>query len=123
METIALSAPITLLNSEEKVRLALLHEIAHGLDNNAHGHGWIWKMKCREIGGDGRRVCSRDTVTPEGRYVATCKFCGKKFYKHRRISTIRACPCTRGMSNRFSPENALDFRLNTNVMNGELIGV
>ena len=70
---ISLSLPLTTLNNEEKVTDTILHEIAHALVGNKHGHDWVWKQKALEIGCNGNRCYSRDEVeTPKGNYVAIC---------------------------------------------------
>jgi hypothetical protein len=73
-------------------------------------------MKCLEIGGDGQRAFSADnTVTIEGKYVAICPRCGKRYHKYRRFKRLRYCYCTKGMNDRWNPSNALQFRLNTGI--------
>lgn len=40
--------------SKRRVRLVILHEIAHAMVGTSHGHDEVWKKKCLEIGGDGK---------------------------------------------------------------------
>jgi len=71
---ITLSLTLTELNKEEEVVDTILHEIAHALVGNRHGHNWIWKQKALEIGCDGKRCYSTaEVVIPKGNYVAICK--------------------------------------------------
>jgi len=46
---ITLSKVLVELNEPERVKLTLLHEIAHALAPlNGHGHGTVWKTKLLE---------------------------------------------------------------------------
>jgi predicted SprT family Zn-dependent metalloprotease len=113
---IRLSAYLTQLNTDERVRKTLIHELSHAIVGTHHGHDYIWQLKDKELGGDGQRCFSiKNTVMVEGTYVATCKFCGKTIYGYRRMKRLLFCRCTRGMVNRFNPENALVFYLNNRV--------
>jgi len=115
-KTITLSAPLTRINDENRVRLTILHEVAHGIVNTSNGHKRIWKLKCLEIGGDGQRCHSGDnTVLIKGNYIATCKYCGKSYNMYRKPRTMRFCHCTRGVNDRFHPSNILQWNLNNNI--------
>src|SRR3990167_4704474 len=61
VKTISLSARLTELNNEEKVKDTILHEIAHALTPKA-GHNWKWKMTAKSIGGNAQRTYSAETV-------------------------------------------------------------
>jgi len=54
---IKLSIPLILCNGEKQVKTVILHEIAHALTPK-HYHNFVWKEKCLEIGGDGKRCWS-----------------------------------------------------------------
>lgn len=41
--------------SYRDVKETIIHEIAHAL-TPYHGHDWIWKKKCRELGGNPERT-------------------------------------------------------------------
>jgi predicted SprT family Zn-dependent metalloprotease len=58
---ISLSKYLVDLNSEERVMQTIFHEIAHALTPRHH-HDFVWKQKCREIGGNGKR-CFDDSDT------------------------------------------------------------
>lgn len=61
----------------------MLHEIAHALVGPGHGHDAVWKRKAREIGCDGLRCHSMETVKKQGRYAGSCG-CGTDVHnKHR----------------------------------------
>jgi len=49
----------------------LLHEIAHALVGQAHGHDQVWQAKAMALGCSGRR-CHDVQFTPP-RYIATCE--------------------------------------------------
>lgn len=89
---ITLSGQIVQLNSEEKVRETILHEIAHALCPVGTGHGLAWRLKCRELGIRPERCYTdTDTETPELRYQATCPNCGHTFHRARRPQTLKIC--------------------------------
>jgi predicted SprT family Zn-dependent metalloprotease len=88
---ISLSKHFIELNSHEKIRETLLHEIAHALSWERHrykGHGKIWKEIARQIGCVPERCCNdTDLIMPEivhhTIYTATCSLCSKNFKKYR----------------------------------------
>ena len=89
-KSIELSTKLVEINDEERVRLTILHEIAHAL-TEGHGHDSVWKAKLLEIGGDGKRCySSSDTNTIERKrssklYKLECQKCGAdKFGRYRR---------------------------------------
>lgn len=112
---IGLSKPLVELWAEGPVRDTILHEIAHALVGPGAGHGFIWRQKCLEIGGDGRARYHTTEETPavQGAYSATCK-AGHVHYKHR-MPTARS-PRSCGLcSRRFDPENLLIFSKTTPI--------
>lgn len=80
-KVVELSTRLVSINDEARVRLTILHEIAHAL-TEGHGHDIIWKRKLLEIGGDGKRCySSTDTncierPTRSKRYCLECQKCG-----------------------------------------------
>ena len=71
-KVITLSRAFVEANEWDKVRLTVLHEIAHAL-TPYHSHDAVWRRKCIEIGGDGSRTAAnRGVVSPEHRYIGTC---------------------------------------------------
>jgi predicted SprT family Zn-dependent metalloprotease len=81
---IALSRPITVLNSEEQVRDTILHEIAHVKAGLKAGHGRMWKLTAMLIGARPEPCCSDGTVLPTGRYYAVCPVCAQELNKYRK---------------------------------------
>lgn len=90
---ISLSRHLVELNSEEKVRDTLLHEIAHALVGPRHAHDKVWKAKVKEIGGKPERCVGEDVLIPKGKYTASCPSCGKNFQaqRKRRIACGKCC--------------------------------
>lgn len=68
---IRISKHLARVNTEERVKLTILHEIAHALTPN-HGHDNVWKVKCIEIGGNGRaRFSPENTVCLKSNRTST----------------------------------------------------
>jgi predicted SprT family Zn-dependent metalloprotease len=56
---------------DEEIRETILHEIAHALVGQAHGHDDVWRAKALETGCSGRR-CHDLQFTPP-RYIVKCE--------------------------------------------------
>jgi len=89
-KVVELSTKLVEINDEERVRLTILHEVAHAL-TEGHGHDRVWQAKLLEIGGDGKRCYDRtDTNVIETRrssklYKLVCQECGAdNFGRYRR---------------------------------------
>lgn len=88
-KVVELSTKLVEINEEERVRLTILHEVAHAL-TEGHGHDAVWKAKLLEIGGDGKRCYSSiDTNTIERArssklYTLECQNCGYTGGRYRR---------------------------------------
>ena len=93
---IQLSRPITKLNTEERMKYTILHEIAHAL--TGCNHNWRWKQKCMEIGGDGKiSADAAEVIAPKGKVEYKCIKCSHLMYTHRRCTRRFGCPkCTIG---------------------------
>lgn len=80
-KVVELSTKLVEINEPERVKLTILHEVAHAL-TEGHGHDSVWRAKLLEIGGDGKRCYdSSDTNTLATRrssrtYVLECQKCG-----------------------------------------------
>jgi hypothetical protein len=59
---ITLSRALCKANGMDRIELTILHEIAHALCPGHH-HDHVWKAKCKEIGGDGKRCYSYANTT------------------------------------------------------------
>lgn len=112
---IKLSKPITELNDEEHVRDTILHEIAHALAGPRAGHGLAWKRIAREIGCNGQRTYSHDTVkTPPKRWIGTCPSCDRKIVRHIKMN-ISCGKCSRF----YDPKNAFIYAENPDYTNSK----
>jgi predicted SprT family Zn-dependent metalloprotease len=81
-------------NEDHYVRDIVLHEIAHALAGKAAGHGYLWKLKCMEIGAKPDRVCCDPAVKmPEVNhnvvYKAECPRCKQVYKKYRLSKNLR----------------------------------
>ncbi len=104
---ISLSKQLVELNSEAEVRDVILHEIAHAIAPKGEGHGRVWKETALAIGCSPTRIFSNKVNTPERKYTATCKSCGRVTYYHRK----RKLSCGE-CSPRFNKKYLLKFKLN-----------
>ena len=86
---IYLSYNFVFLNNEERVRIVLLHEVAHAL-TPGHKHDEVWRKKCIEIGGDGKTRDSESKLSAWN-YILECKFCDNVIKRRRKPSPFMAC--------------------------------
>jgi predicted SprT family Zn-dependent metalloprotease len=98
-KAIELSSHFVYRNGSAEIRDTILHEIAHALVGQEHGHDAVWQAKCREIGATPRRCGPADM--PQGHWQARCGSCSSLFSRHRRPKTqagwfCRACGPERG---------------------------
>lgn len=95
---ISVSAPLTVLNSEERFINTVLHEIAHAL-TPLEGHTNIWREKALSIGCDGKRCYSANEVIgiPK-QYIGQCPGCYGEIKRHRR-KTLSCSRCSGGSFN------------------------
>ena len=84
---ITISYPLASINTWERVRLTVLHEIAHAR-TAGHGHDAVWRRECLALGGDGNRCYdSTNTVIPTTKkFIGTCPKCGHQFKRDRRVN-------------------------------------
>ena len=65
---------------EETIR----HEIAHALVGPLHGHDWIWRQKCLEVGAKPERLAGEEVQTrAQPNYMIECTGCGQRWPRHR----------------------------------------
>jgi predicted SprT family Zn-dependent metalloprotease len=81
---IELSAHLVERNGDDEVRDTILHEIAHALVGPRHGHGRVWRAKCRAIGARPEACYGEDIDMPPGKWRAECPGCRQTFHRHRR---------------------------------------
>jgi predicted SprT family Zn-dependent metalloprotease len=111
---IYLSKHLTELNSEERVKNTILHEIAHALVGFKHGHNIVWKRKAIEIGCDGKRCYSAtNVITPQAKYTAICSNCGFEDKKHKKPKRVYSCgKC----SSTFNKNYILEYKTKEEMM-------
>lgn len=87
--------------SEEAIRNTIIHEIAHAL-TKGHSHDNVWRRKCIELGGDGKRVGGKEKYEDGGeaiieyrktrsKYTLTCPCCGHISFLERRPKRSYSC--------------------------------
>lgn len=112
--TISMSMHLTRLNTEERFRRTVLHEIAHALaadESIRAGHGPIWKKHAVALGILPIRCYSTsDTVVPALKYIGSCPN-GHEAERMklprapRKLSCGKCCP-------RYDERFLLTFRIN-----------
>lgn len=92
---VVISRRYALLNDEDWVVRASLHELAHALDfvrNGTAGHSWSWKRIVREIGGeDSVRMPEDGKTTFPFRYRLNCPTCGNEVYRNQLFGSKVFC--------------------------------
>ncbi|MFH1546117.1 MAG: SprT-like domain-containing protein [Patescibacteria group bacterium] len=113
-QTISISRILTQLNSPEKVKDTILHEIAHALAGKNCAHGKAWRAKAVEIGCVAKRCYSKEEVeTPRGKYTAKCGNCEKEFQAMRRRKGVACRECCRRLNGgKYSAEFRIEFAEN-----------
>lgn len=103
---ISLSREFAQHMNQKQVANTILHEIAHALVGNGHGHNHVWRRKAIEIGCDGKRCSSYNFDIP-AKYHAICPECGRIHKANRKIKRKTWCGyCNKG---RFLPEMQLEY--------------
>jgi predicted SprT family Zn-dependent metalloprotease len=114
-KTISLSKILTELNSPQKIRDTILHEIAHALVGKNHAHDKVWKEKILAIGGRAERCFRKSEIEmPQSKFVAICPNCRAEFptfRRHKRKVACRGC-CQKFNRGKFASEFLLEFRAN-----------
>jgi predicted SprT family Zn-dependent metalloprotease len=86
---IHLNKKYALVESEENVIDTIVHEIAHAL-TKGHGHGEVWKAKCRELGcrDEQYKRLDKNSVKRLAKYKAVCPTCGHEVFGGRKTSIV-----------------------------------
>lgn len=98
---IELSALLVPAMTEEAIKDTIIHEIAHAL-TRGHGHDIVWKAKCIELGGNGKRcggsenyengaIGHKALLEKIAKYTLTCPVCGRITYKNRKPTRSSSC--------------------------------
>jgi predicted SprT family Zn-dependent metalloprotease len=109
---ITLSKQLVLVNTTERVKNTLLHEIAHALAGPYQGHNHVWAAKCALVGIPAVRCySSENTVAPVVRYRLRCPLCGSTHALARATTRRFSCKiCMRKGIDRIGAE--MVFELN-----------
>lgn len=111
---IQLSAFYVAMNDEAEVRTTILHEIAHALVGGGHGHDAVWRRKCLEIGGDGKRCADESVEMPEGGWQPVCdKGHDSRTRFHRAPLRVRSCSQCHPS---FKPEHVMKWQKDGRVV-------
>lgn len=117
---ISLSRYLVELNTEEKVKDTIIHEVAHAIAGYESGHGKIWKQCVVRMGGVPERCYSPQEVnTPKLKYTVFCESCDLEIQKTRKpkkslFKTAPACKncCQKYNNGKFSRKFLLQYREN-----------
>lgn len=91
---ISLSRHLVRMNSEDRVRDTILHEIAHALAGKEAGHGSEWRVRAREIGCNAQRCYSTtNTVVPDPKIRYVCHNCNQFVLRHKRLPRRKRWLC------------------------------
>jgi predicted SprT family Zn-dependent metalloprotease len=75
-----------LKSTQESITDTLLHEIAHALVGEGHGHDYTWRRMAISIGCNGDRTCGDEAVsTAKPNYKIECpnEWCKWHVYRYR----------------------------------------
>lgn len=113
-KVVELSTKLVEINDEDRVRLTILHEVAHAL-TEGHGHDSVWKAKLLELGGDGKRCySSTDTNTieraPRKLYQAYCEEHGNRGRTYVRRNKACGTCCNEYNGGRYSERFRIQYR-------------
>ncbi len=113
-KVVELSTKLVEINDEDRVRLTILHEVAHAL-TEGHGHDSVWQAKLLEIGGDGKRCYDRTDTNviekaPRTLLQAFCPEHGDRGRTYRRLN--RACTdcCNKYNNGRYDASYRIQYR-------------
>lgn len=88
-QTISLSKPLVRLNTANRVKDVILHEIAHALSPLDRGHGMSWRIKARQLGTDTARCySSNDTIEVKRPLRYKCTKCPYTFDRFRKVKWL-----------------------------------
>jgi predicted SprT family Zn-dependent metalloprotease len=89
------SKQYTLNATEKEMDLIFIHEIAHSL-TKGHNHDYVWKWKCRELGGDGERCnasAHKYTLREHGWQISCSNNCFTPFIRLKRPPAVNNYLC------------------------------
>ena len=89
-----MSEPLIKINTIERCRETLLHEIAHALAGHDAGHGPVWVATARRIGlTNPARCCGEDVTRAPAPYEGFCEHCGDEpiTFRYKTPPTNHVC--------------------------------
>ena len=97
---ISISKHLAQLNSEERVKDTILHEIAHAIAGHRAGHGRTWQSIAINIGCNGERLYkSSEVKQPPKKWLGTCDTCKTTIYQHRTTKNLACSGCCKKYNN------------------------
>ena len=104
---ITLSSTLLPTYPRERVTDVILHEVAHALVGDGHGHGPVWQKAAMRVGANPKARLSGDLPRPPAPWVGTCPSCGRSrelYSAPRRVVSCGAC------DRRFNGKLVLEWR-------------
>lgn len=92
-QTLSFSRIAIVSCTKDLAEKVILHEIAHALVGKGHGHDAVWRRKCIEIGGDGKRLADSNEIDKSNMnytYKGTCPN-GHEHFKSRLPRKEQSC--------------------------------
>ena len=91
VEKIVISEHLINYGTIKENKETILHELAHALDCNQHGHDIIWKKYAKKIGLEDVNTKAKPSYNIPYKYVLKCAVCGKVLGKrHRKSKNLQA---------------------------------
>lgn len=111
---LSFSRHLVSINTEDRVRDTILHEIAHALAGPRQGHGPVWRAICVRIGAKPERCYSEhNTETLPPRWIGTCPGCGATRKRERLTDAAKnRLSCGGCSGGRFNPRFRFMWRAN-----------
>lgn len=81
---ITLSKNVIPIQTDDEIKNTILHEIAHALVDVCNNHNKVWRAKAIEIGCNGNRCASIDSVRLARKFIGTCPVCFSAHKTNRR---------------------------------------
>lgn len=93
-KTITISSKFLPHLSDTQVMETILHEVGHAVAGHSAGHGPLWRMAVRRIGGNPNRTLAVDVPDEHYAWVGTCR-AGHTVRRHRLTEKAKRVSCAR----------------------------
>ena len=93
---VCMSEQFALRVDDDEVADTLLHEIAHALVGQEHGHDEIWRAMAKKIGCSGIRTHDANFSLPK--WIVSCHHCGWHMSRQQRRRNLVCRTCRRAIS-------------------------